>query len=273
MEITSSKRSQEPSAPRFSTTIIMLRKTEKNAPFEVLLVKRAQTLRVLPGFMVFPGGVIEENDLQVAQTWLHRKPLLNMQKSPLGDTVPIEFVLEGAQLFGRYVERTELYWALFATGLREMYEETGILMLDKQEQIDFVPSEQTSNETAVFLPAEQLWNQVAMRTQSLPYTRYFGRRVTPPEVKFRYDAHYFLCLAPEVVPLQLRESEIESATWLTPEEILIRFHANSLLMAPPTVDAIMALAQYASLDELLTQGFMPPQVYDEKRIRDFISRI
>ncbi len=250
--------------PRFSTTVILVRPRGKSTTFELLLVKRVRTLRVLPGFMVFPGGVIEDGDLFASQVWLHQKPGIHVNNKPLRDSVPFEFELESANVLGQHVSRTELYWSLFATGVRELHEETGILMF--ADLADDNGQMRKANAT-------ELWRQTVGSTSSLPVARYFGRRVTPPEVKYRFDAHYFVCLAPDRLQIQLNAQEIESAQWVTPHEILKQYESGAFLMAPPTVDAVLTLANHATIDELFEKGFMPAQVYDEQRVRDFISRL
>jgi 8-oxo-dGTP pyrophosphatase MutT (NUDIX family) len=77
--------------PRPAATVIVARPTEDGV--EVLALRRASSSRFAPGFVVFPGGVMEEEDAALA-----------------------------TRLFG---DRQE---AARACALRELYEEAGVLL-------------------------------------------------------------------------------------------------------------------------------------------------
>lgn len=265
--------SQQVNQPKFSTTMIMVRPRQESQKFELLLVKRAKTLRVLPGFMVFPGGVIEQEDLLMADVWLSQKPVIMFNSMALDVQVPSDFEIESSLVLGEHVDKTKLFWSLYATGLRELYEETGVLLLSNMYNSAGVGQDGLGDEQLIDYPSLTTWRQVARDLKYLPSARYFGRRVTPSQVKYRFDTHYFICTSPTNVQLQLSSDEIESAVWATPSEILNEFEKDVYLMAPPTVDAVSALNNYQTLDELLAQGQMPLQVYDQKRVNDFISRM
>lgn len=232
--------------------------------YEVLLAKRAQTLRVLPGFMVFPGGVLDEGDLDLARRWLENSSgHLRAQRTL--PAVPDDFALNGGSVFARSVTRDELYYGLLASAFRELFEETGLRLLDS---LSLSLGLQNNPGLSLGLP-------VSHDGAGSARVRYFGRRVTPLRVRYRFDTHYFAVAVPTDAgqDLQLAEAEFEMAIWATPQAILRARNAGSYLLAPPTVDALTALCSFNSTDTLLRHGGLPPQRDDDSRIDQFIAEM
>ncbi|MCU0681926.1 MAG: hypothetical protein MUF34_06655 [Polyangiaceae bacterium] len=78
--------------------------------------------------------------------------------------------------------------------------------------------------------------------------RPFARWVTPEAEPRRYDAFFFLLRLPEG---QQGESDLGETThgfWATPAEVLRRFVAGSLMLAPPTLRCLELLAAEASIE-------------------------
>lgn len=78
--------------------------------------------------------------------------------------------------------------------------------------------------------------------------RPFARWVTPEAEPRRYDAFFFLLRLPEG---QVGESDLGETThgfWATPAEVLRRFVAGSLMLAPPTLRCLELLAAEASIE-------------------------
>jgi|GEM_PF-3499789 len=222
--------------------------------YEVLLAKRAQTLRVLPGFMVFPGGVLDEEDLDLARRWLESASShLGAQRTL--PAVPDDFALNGGSVFERFVTRDELYYGLLASAFRELFEETGLRLLDS--------------------PSLSLGLPVPHDGAGGARVHYFGRRVTPLRVRYRFDTHYFAVAVPTGAEqdLQLAEAEFEMALWATPQAILRARDAGSYLLAPPTVDALTSLCSFNTAEALLRHGGLPPQRDDDSRIDQFIAEM
>jgi 8-oxo-dGTP pyrophosphatase MutT (NUDIX family) len=77
--------------PRPAATVVVAREAESG--IEVLVERRAEASRFAPGFVVFPGGLLEPGDVALATAW-----------------------------FGDVTQRHR------AGALRELYEETGLLL-------------------------------------------------------------------------------------------------------------------------------------------------
>ena len=51
-----------PSEPRPAATVVLMRDSEDDGSLEVLLLKRTETARFMPGVWVFPGGALDPED-------------------------------------------------------------------------------------------------------------------------------------------------------------------------------------------------------------------
>ena len=74
-----------------------------------------------------------------------------------------------------------------------------------------------------------------------------GEATTPPIAPVRFRTHFYrvdLGIAPEPVP---DLGEIADASWATPAEWMARYRAGRLLLAPPTLDVLLALEADAGM--------------------------
>lgn len=80
----------------------------------------------------------------------------------------------------------------------------------------------------------------------------FSRWITPPQVKVRFDTHFFLAPAPEGAEPAVDGSECVDLGWFTPEGALERHRAGELLLVFPTIKHLEQLSAFASADALLS---------------------
>jgi 8-oxo-dGTP pyrophosphatase MutT (NUDIX family) len=162
-----------PSTPRPAASIVLLRRGGKHAQraLEVLMLRRSEEARFMPGVWVFPGGSLDEAD--------------------------------GAEEAG-----------LRACAVRELAEEAGI-----------------------DLPAEE---------ELVPFTRW----ITPEVVATRFDAWFFLALAPAHSPPRPDGVETTEARWFEPAAALAAQEAGELVLSFPTVNQLRWLAEFRTSDEV-----------------------
>lgn len=79
----------------------------------------------------------------------------------------------------------------------------------------------------------------------------FSRWITPPQVKVRFDTHFFLAPLPEGARPAIDGSECVDLGWFTPEGALERHRAGDLLLVFPTIKHLEQLSAFGSSDELL----------------------
>jgi 8-oxo-dGTP pyrophosphatase MutT (NUDIX family) len=138
----------------------------------VLLLKRTEQARFMPGVWVFPGGAVDDGD-------------------------------------GEDEARFK------ACAVRELEEEAGIAL--------------SANEELVL----------------------FSRWITPEVVSRRFDAWFFLALAPAHTPPRPDGVETTDAAWFEPANALEAQAAGELVLAFPTIKQLEALLPFRTADEAL----------------------
>jgi len=163
-----------PSTPRPAASVVLLRRGGKHSQraLEVLMLRRSEEAKFMPGVWVFPGGSLDEAD--------------------------------GAEEAG-----------LRACALRELAEEAGI-ELDAGEEL-------------------------------VPFTRW----ITPEVIATRFDAWFFLALAPAHTPPQPDGVETTEARWFEPAGALQAQEAGELVLSFPTQTQLRWLAEFRTSDEAM----------------------
>ncbi len=178
-----------PSTPRPAASIVLLRRGGKHAQraLEVLLLRRSEEARFMPGVWVFPGGSLDEAD--------------------------------GAEEAG-----------LRACALRELSEEAGIELEAGEELV--------------------------------PFTRW----ITPEVIATRFDAWFFLALAPAHTPPQPDGIETTEARWFQPAAALEAQAAGELVLSFPTVTQLGWLAEFGTSDEAMA-------AYRERTVEPILPKV
>ncbi len=203
--------------PRPAATIILAR--PEGEPFEILLLQRPLTSRFAAGAFVFPGGVIDAGDSDPIR--LPRLP--GSSEESVGD-----------------LERAALVAAL-----RELFEETGVLLSDRPPP---AAEQQAAREKMLAngLSFRELVEAHQLTFESIEIA-YFARWVTPARLSRRYDTHFFMAMshgeAPELT------AEHTDYRWISPTRALEAFHAGRLPMLYPTVKTLEILARFEDLEE------------------------
>lgn len=164
-----------PSTPRPAAGIVLLRRGGRHADraLEVLMLKRNEEARFMPGAWVFPGGSVDPADGE-------------------GDA--------GHR----------------ACAVRELAEEAGIVLAAEEELV------------------------------------LFSRWITPEAVATRFDAQFFLALAPAHTPPRPDGVETVEAAWLEPARALAAAEAGELILTFPTRHQLRWLGAFASSEEALS---------------------
>lgn len=178
-----------PSTPRPAASIVLLRRGGKHAQraLEVLMLRRSEEARFMPGVWVFPGGSVDECD--------------------------------GGDETG-----------LRACAVRELAEEAGIE-----------------------LPAEE---------ELVPFTRW----ITPELIATRFDAWFFLALAPAHTPPRADGVETTEARWFEPAAALAAQDAGEIVLSFPTRTQLGWLAEFGTSDEALA-------AYRERTVEPILPKV
>lgn len=165
----------EPAVPRPAASVVLLRRGGKHSEraLEVLLLKRTEEAKFMPGVWVFPGGSVDDGD-------------------------------------GEDEARFK------ACAVRELEEEAGIALAAEEELV------------------------------------LFSRWITPEVVSRRFDAWFFLALAPAHTPPKPDGVETVDAAWFEPPKALAAQSAGDLVLAFPTIKQLELLANFGTADEALS---------------------
>ncbi len=214
---------EPPVEPRDASTIVLAREaSDADAAFDVLLLKRPSSSRFAAGAYVFPGGTIDPGDAE---------PVL---RSRLPNISP---AAEPAAVFA---------------ALRELFEETGLLLSDERPDADEVTRVRRE------LLENRLSFGMMLEDHNLSFTSldvcYFARWVTPIQFSRRYDTRFFVTALPadrfDFEP-DLTD-EIDDFVWLAPARAVELFRGGRLPMLFPTRVTLQGLVDFGSVEEMVT---------------------
>jgi 8-oxo-dGTP pyrophosphatase MutT (NUDIX family) len=222
-----------PVEPRPAATIVLARPAGDDAPggvFDVLLLRRPERSRFAAGAYVFPGGVIDEADADPE-------------------------IVDALRPEHRVGERPALVAAL-----RELFEETGLLLADEPFPAAVTAADTLGPTRARLLAHGCTFAGVAAEF-GLTFRKldvlYISRWITPAQLARRYDTRFFFAVSPGGEP-ELTD-EHTAHLWMSPHLALARFGAGQLPMLFPTWRTLETLAELDTLDAV-TEAFRGREV-------------
>jgi 8-oxo-dGTP pyrophosphatase MutT (NUDIX family) len=222
--MTKSERDQSfpDSEPRDAATLMLIDRS--GAKPKVLLGRRHSSHKFMPGKFVFPGGRIETQDATMsAVSEIH----------PDMQTKLLERVANRSADFAR---------ALTLTAVREVAEETGILLGVKGNEPPATPGE--------------IWTEFAKAKvhPDLGNIHFIARAITPPRRPRRFDTRFFTAdatsIAHEIEGVVGPDSELVELTWVPIER------ATHLDM--PTITGIVLEELLARVEAGMGHGLPVP---------------
>jgi len=227
------KADREAVAPKDAATLVLVRATDDGV--EVFCVERNKKSRFMGGAIVFPGGKLDGSDVLAEWT-----PLTTPPRLPMRGTVP--FTVNDAH-----------FRSLAIAGARETLEEAAILHVSDgkvtQEELFDLRKQLTTLPDALraFLSKRRLRLDLAALHP-------FARWITPEAESRRFDARFFVAIAPEGQTGFHDEHETMASFWASPSEVLRRFEAGEVQLMPPTHRTISMLADCESTAAVLAMA-------------------
>jgi ribonuclease/clavin/mitogillin len=223
-------------APRASASVVPWRRRPGSpGEVEVYWVERSASLAFMGGWHAFPGGGMKRSDAEIPVAGAPRG------LAPVGTPAAglPETLRDAVETLG-----PDDLPGLAACALRELFEETGVLVaappaasptdLDRARR-RLLADESTFVEALTALG-------VALDASSLVYA---GRWMTPPFAPLRFDNRFFLlewdaerAPQPEVIA-----GELASGEWIAPAAAHERWHRGEVLAAPPILHLLRVLAE------------------------------
>jgi glyoxylase-like metal-dependent hydrolase (beta-lactamase superfamily II)/8-oxo-dGTP pyrophosphatase MutT (NUDIX family) len=213
------------------------------AGLEALLLQRTQSAAFLGGAYVFPGGALDpaDGDARTAQRVLG---------------------LDDAAASARLkLERGGLaYWI---AAVRECLEEAGILIAAEADGTPISPERAAAlmryrhHPFIELLEAEDLF---------IPGDRlaYYGHWITSPGRSRRFDARFFLAVAPEGQAGSHDATEIAHQAWMRPHEALERGDRGEMELVFATRHTLSDLARFTRAEEAFRYARALPEIEENR---------
>jgi 8-oxo-dGTP pyrophosphatase MutT (NUDIX family) len=198
--------------PRDAATIVLVR--DGSAGVEVFCVERSRASKFMGGALVFPGGKVDASD-----------------SDP-----------EWAGLVAGDVDR----FAIAAE--RETLEEACMLHVAGLEHETLVGLRSTLAEDAGAVRAFLKSRSLKLDLSAL---HLLSRWITPAAETRRFDARFFVAVAPAGQRGAHDEHETTRSFWATPAEMLERWREGDVQLAPPTHATISGLARCANASAVI----------------------
>ncbi len=79
----------------------------------------------------------------------------------------------------------------------------------------------------------------------------YSRWITPAQVEVRFDTHFFIARAPDVVEVAVDRAECVDFRWIRPADALAAAEHEELLLVFPTIKHLEQLAEHANVDDAM----------------------
>jgi 8-oxo-dGTP pyrophosphatase MutT (NUDIX family) len=222
----------EVAVPSKASTVVIVR-PECRGGFEVLLTRRPQEMQVLGGYLVFPGGRVEETDC--SEEMFSRCRGLSL--------------VEAHRIFAGQMPAA-MCLGCWVTAARELFEEAGLHFFITDGGDNPRASRQTLTERlaqkrqalaegritfADLLESERLFCDLSR-------LRYLFHRITPEKHTVRFDTRFYLAALPANQSPLTSSEEVAESLWVTPPGALSLSESGRFPMMPPTIVALRTLA-------------------------------
>lgn len=230
-----------PATPLAAATVVVLRDSPEGP--EVLLVRRHERSGEFAGASVFPGGLVERGDADPALASLDSGFDPAVAVAELGESIPSA---EAA--------------ALYVGACRELFEEAGLLLArDAQPATTSDLSRWRRDLVEARSDLGRMLRDLGI-TLALDALLPFARWITPEQQRRRWDARFFLAVAPRGQQAECDGAETSEVLWLRPADALAAYRAGEHVLAPPTfcvLDDLSAFPSVASAFEGLRRAGPP----------------
>jgi len=227
--------------PKKASTVILVR--EKNPEgFEVYLLKRHEKNSFMGGNFVYPGGRVDPSDAH-QEIHPHCKGVTHRDAHHiLGETLSEE------ESFAHWI-----------AGLRELFEEAGVLLAYDQAGNPFAAGNRTTRERLIsyrglLQKGQTTLLEIAREEKhflALDRLRYYAHWITPEARSERFDTRFFLALHPEGQEAIHDRKETTEGAWFSPQEALGQNLKGDVVLSPPTLMTLEDLSRFDSIDEIL----------------------
>jgi 8-oxo-dGTP pyrophosphatase MutT (NUDIX family) len=228
-----------------ASTVIVLREADDG--LETFMVCRHHRSGFMGGAHVFPGGKVDEADLDPG--WGARVER------------PAEEIAERLGEADALIAR-----GLLVAAVRETFEEAGVLLAKTAGGADLDTIRARLREGASFLG---LADEIDLKIDPMMLAPY-ARWVTPEIESRRFDTRFYVAVLPEGQGASHDGTETTSAVWLRPAHAIEDMRTGRIKLAPPTVRTLKWLAEFDDAESVIAAALSrkPPLVRPRVVARD-----
>jgi glyoxylase-like metal-dependent hydrolase (beta-lactamase superfamily II)/8-oxo-dGTP pyrophosphatase MutT (NUDIX family) len=222
---------------RPAATLVLTRDTAKG--MQVLLLQRTWEAVFLPGFYVFPGGAVDDNESHA------RHHAAGPEDSEISQTMSLD---EGGADF-------------MLAAVRECFEEAGILLAHGDDGKPVDTGHPVHQEREALFQGDVGFAELCRKhglTIPLDQLAYLGHWTTPPGPPRRFDTRFFVTPAPEGQLASHDGTETIDHVWLTPAEALDDHRAGRRLLGLPTLQTLRLLNDFDSTEAVMRYAHANP---------------
>src|SRR4030042_2784052 len=220
--------------PKKAATVILLRNKEPGG-FDVFLLKRHEKSSFMGGNFVYPGGRVDRDDG-------------SLESCSLSKGITLE---EAHNILGRATSPEEGF-AYWIAGIRELFEEAGILLAYDQKENLFQfknrdEQEKFSNYRVLLQKGGITICQIAQEEKllfALDQLHYYAHWITPEARSERFDTRFFLAHYPLGQEASHDQKETTAGIWITPRKALEENLKREVALSPPTLKTLEDLSRF-----------------------------
>jgi len=228
-------------APTDAATVMLLRHQQKK-DIEVLMVLRHRKSRFVPGYYVYPGGILDVEDFHTI----------------------IDDYIEGidreqAADIMHDMSQPEKAIGAWVAGIRETFEEVGILLAQHRDGSPLII--RSAEERSRFFDyrlalnrGEIKFHQLLARENlilSLQSLYYFSHWITPESLPLRYDVRFFVAEIPRGQSVVHDGIELTGHRWLKPVQALADYEEGKMGMVLPQLMTLRDVSRFRTIDEVI----------------------
>ncbi|MDN5715878.1 MAG: NUDIX domain-containing protein [Janibacter sp.] len=225
----------EPAPTKLASTVMLVRDDE--GPLEVFMLRRVSSMAFAPSMHVFPGGGADRRDAEDELPWA-------------GPAVE-----EWAETLGTDEASARM---LVAAAVREIFEETGVLLASDADEVPQLDPEVATDLRAKLVAHEVGFGQVLLEQHLVlrsDLLRYRAHWITPEAEPRRFDTRFFVAAVPQGQDPDGETSEADRSEWLRPDAAVAAFEDGDLMLMPPTLVCLEQLAEVSTVSAALSQDF------------------
>jgi len=212
---------------RAAATVMLVR--DGAVGLETFVLRRVTAMEFAAGMTVFPGGGVDAADRDETIGWSGPDP--GWWRAGLGaDDAP----------------------ALVVAAVRELFEETGVLLAGRDPDGPVVALAEDVR-SAIIDRRSRLGRVLADAGLSIrsDLLRPWANWLTPPGQGRRYDTFFFAAALPDGQRARMLTTEADLGEWRRPADLLAERAAGTTKLMPPTVVMLRDLAAFESVEQVL----------------------